>query len=580
MKILHNRVDELRKLVILFIFACCASFVFAANPPRVKKTMPFTKGLNLSLWLEVRNNICWLSELFDRQDFEDIKSLGVEIVRIPIWFEEFSSGEPDYIVEDWLWEKIDNAVEWCSELEMYMIIDFHNDCGGNTKTRPDIEKVLLKIWPQIAERYKDSGKYVLYEIMNEPHMKSGNIASDVSKWGKIQGNVLKKIREIDKTHTVIVGAEDWDSVTQLLKLPDYKDDNIILNFHDYSPMLFTHQGASWAGLENVRHIPFPYSKEKMPKKPKNQEKQGWIDSMFENYKTEGSEAYLVKPLDEAVKFANKRGVALMCNEWGVVMDYADNADRCNWYRLKAKWMDERNISRISWDYRDKNGVFTNDSFFSTEARFPEDLNTDLLKAMGLNVPSLAPRSRPSWFKNAQKTGDYTIYKNGFAKGILPGSWNITEFRINKKDSGAEPAYINVPKGTAYASVQCMFDEECDFSSLVKNGKTLEFEARSDQKNLSLAVYFVNPEKAGAGKANYPWRCQTTINDSKVPADGKWHKARIPLKDFYDAGAWSDSEQKYYSGEGLFSWSKVNELRFDFGEKGIQNGVSIRNIVIK
>ena len=568
----------MKKIIALVLLLAVASCLFAAKEPvKVEKTMPFTKGLNLSVWLEVRNNSSWLSERFGRQDFEDIKSLGVEIVRIPIWFEEFSSGEPDYIVEDWLWEKLDNAVKWCTELEMYMIIDFHNDCGGDNKTRPDIEKVLLKIWPQIAERYKDSGEYVLYEIMNEPHMKSGNMAADVAKWGKLQGNVLKKIREIDKTHTVIVCAEDYCSVSYLLKLPDYKDDNLIYNFHDYTPMLFTHQGANWAGLENVRHIPFPYSKEKMPEKPKNQEKQGWIDSMFENYRTEGSEAYLVKPLDEAVKFANKRGVALMCNEYGVVMDYADKEDRCNWYRLKAKWMDERNISRLSWDYKDKNGIFTNDSL---DARFPEDLNTDLLEAMGFNVPSLEPRSRLSWFENAKKSGDYTIYKNGFAKGILPGSWNITKFRIYKKDSDAEPAYINAPKGTAYAFVQCLFGEECDFSSLVGNGKSLEFELRSDQKNLSLAVFFVNPEKAGTGKANYPWRCQTIINDKLFSSDGKWHKVRIPLKDFYDAGAWSDYENKWFNPEGLFSWSKVNELRFAFDERGLQNDVSIRNIAIR
>ena len=159
----------MKKIIALVLLLAAATCLFAAKEkevPKVNKVMPFTKGLNLSIWLEVRNNSIWLSELFGRQDFEDIKSLGVEIVRIPIWFEEFSSGEPDYIVEDWLWEKIDNAVEWCTELEMYMIIDFHNDCGGNTKTRPDIEKVLLKIWPQIAERYKDSGKYVLYEFMN------------------------------------------------------------------------------------------------------------------------------------------------------------------------------------------------------------------------------------------------------------------------------------------------------------------------------------------------------------------------------------------------------------------------------
>lgn len=559
--------------------ALCLAAAKEKEVPKVQKTMPFTKGINLTGWLEGYNNSNWRSDLFGKQDFEDIKSLGVEIVRIPIFFEEFSSGSPDYIVEDWLWEKIDKAVEWCTELKMYMIIDFHNDCGYKTKTKPNVEDMLLKIWKQIAERYKNSGEYVLYEIMNEPHFESGNKASDVAKWGKLQGNVLKAIRAVDKRHTVIVCAEDYCSVTYLLKLPDYKDDNLIYNFHDYTPMLFTHQGASWAGLENVRHIPFPYSKEKMPKMPKKQKDQGWIESMFANYKTEGSEEYLVKPLDEAVKFANKRGVALMCNEYGVVMDYADNAERCNWYRLKGKWMQERNICRVSWDYRNKLGVFTNDSWYPSQARFPEDLNVELLKAMEFNVPQIKPRKRFSWLENAKKTGDYTIYRNGFARGTYFAGW-CDSFRINRKDSVSGESYIYVGKAEKYNAIGCRFGESCDFSDLVKSGMSLEVELSTGQKDLDIKVYFVDKETPGKGKENQPWRCQVTIDGRSLPADGKWHKVRIPLKEFADAGAWSDSENKWYDAEGLFSWEKVNELKFDFGEKGLKNSLSVRSIAIK
>ncbi|MBO4387756.1 MAG: glycoside hydrolase family 5 protein, partial [Treponema sp.] len=456
------------KKIIAFVQFVVLLLCFTAakekDVPKVQKTMPFTKGINLTGWLEGYSNNNWRSDLFGKQDFEDIKSLGVEIVRIPIFFEEFSSGAPDYIVEDWLWQKIDNAVEWCTELKMYMIIDFHNDCGYKSKTKPKVEDMLLKVWKQVAERYKNSGEYVLYEIMNEPHFESGNKASDVAKWGKLQGNVLKAIRAVDKKHTVIVCAEDYCSVKYLLKLPDYKDDNLIYNFHDYTPMLFTHQGASWAGLENVRHIPFPYSEEKMPEMPKKQKEQGWIESLFANYKTEGIEENLVKPLDEAVKFANKRGVALMCNEYGVVMTYADSSERVNWYRLKGKWMEERNICRVSWDYRDKLGVFTNDSWFPTRARFPEDLNVELIKAMGLNVPPIKSRARHSWLENAKKSGDYTIYRNGFAKGTYPGGW-CKSLRINKKDSASGETCIYIEKAEKFNAAGCFFGESCNFSSL-------------------------------------------------------------------------------------------------------------------
>ena len=122
------RYKPLRKLVLTAAILFLTGAAFAAGVPRVNKSMPYAKGLNLSEWLEVGGFGNVRKCIYGKQDFENIKKLGVEIIRVPIWFEEFSSGKPDYIVEDWLWETIDNAIEWCEELQMYMIIDFHNNC--------------------------------------------------------------------------------------------------------------------------------------------------------------------------------------------------------------------------------------------------------------------------------------------------------------------------------------------------------------------------------------------------------------------------------------------------------------------
>ena len=106
---------ELRKIILPLLILILSANIYAQKnskaPSQVKKTMPYAKGLNLSEWLEhgafgnVRKCI------YGKKDFENIKSLGVEIIRVPIWFEEFSSEKLDYIVEDWLWETIDNAIE-------------------------------------------------------------------------------------------------------------------------------------------------------------------------------------------------------------------------------------------------------------------------------------------------------------------------------------------------------------------------------------------------------------------------------------------------------------------------------------
>ncbi|MBO7419682.1 MAG: cellulase family glycosylhydrolase [Spirochaetaceae bacterium] len=517
---------------------------------------------------------------FGKQDFEDIRSLGADCTRVYIRFEEFSSGEPDYIIPDWLWQRIDDAVAWCTELKMYMLITFMNETDGASKTRPDIEKVLTKIWPQIASRYKDSSEYVIYEIMNEPHFRSGNIEADIKKWNKIQGNILKLIRTIDTKHTVIVGA-DWNSPEALLKLPDYKDDNIIYNFHDYSPYLFTHQGASWSSAKNVKDIPFPYDKNKMPALPKDAPED--IKWCYNNYEKDSSEAVLCKPLDDAVKFANKRGVALMCNEWGVCMEYADPQERINWYKLKAKWMDERNIIRMSHDYKHLFGIFNTPSYF---ANFPEDVNVELIEAMGYKMPpDIKPRSR-NWMETSYNNGEYVIYKDGLAKNLLCRPWmnyiRKNEFiSFDKKPDDNGGLYISVPNSEKYNAFSFEFNKPYDFMPLVDKGLCLEFEVKTTQKDFRLYVHFVDNFDTSLGKNGFEWRATYSFRNKDGLNDGKWHKVRIPLKDMKDySGAWNESDQKWYKSEDLFSWGKVRKLCFEFVEKDLTEECCIRNIVIK
>ncbi|MBQ2572263.1 MAG: hypothetical protein II579_07325, partial [Treponema sp.] len=165
------------------------------------------------------------------------------------------------------------------------------------------------------------------------------------------------------------------------------------------------------------------------------------------------------------------------------------------------------------------------------------------------------------------------------RGTYFAGW-CDSFRINRKDSVSGEPYIYVGKAEKYNAIGCRFGESCDFSNLVKSGMSLEVELSTGQKDLDIKVYFVDTEIPGKGKENQPWRCQAAIDGSSVPGDKKWHKVRIPLKDFADAGAWSDFENKWYKAEGLFSWEKVNGLKFDFGEKGLENSLLIRSIVIK
>lgn len=336
---------------------------------------PFTKGVNFTNWLEYRPAEEVNENYIVREDFVNAKKLGCDVIRLPIHFEKLCTAADGYKIPEKILRILDNAVKWSGEQGMYLILDFHNDCTADSKTPDDVDKILIPVWTELATRYKDHTGGVVYEIMNEPH------AININLWNKIILDVFKRIREIDKNHWIIVGGADWNSTAAMKKLPDFKDDKVIYNFHYYDPHLFTHQGASWTHVNRFKDIPFPYDKKKMPPLPKRPNLEEIM--RYLKYRTDGKLETVMNYFDQYVDFSLERNAPVFCGEFGCFTSVPNEA-RVNWYRIVAGLLAERGIARTSWDYYGSFGVF-NTVDYGTRPRFPEDLNRDIVKALGLNA---------------------------------------------------------------------------------------------------------------------------------------------------------------------------------------------------
>jgi endoglucanase len=135
------------------------------------------------------------------------------------------------------------------------------------------------------------------------------------------------------------------------------DSNVIYNFHFYEPHIFTHQGATWSAyywhwLRGLRYPSSPESAERAAALvPDEVDRLQVIRYGYEHWDGARIEA----EMKQAAQWARRRGVPLVCNEFGVYREYADPggpgdvvarcADRA---RAQRDWVGDVGLFGIVW----------------------------------------------------------------------------------------------------------------------------------------------------------------------------------------------------------------------------------------
>jgi endoglucanase len=511
---------------------------------------PLTRGVNLTNWFQTANVRQIQFTKYTKQDLIRIKNLGCDVIRLPINLHFMTNGAPDYTIDPLFFDFMDQVVDWAEELQIHLLLDNHT-FDPNANTDPSVEGVLLKVWPQMAEHYKNRSNYVYYEILNEPH----GITTAV--WCQIQQKVINAIRGIDTKHTIVVGPSGYNSYNELKNMPVYTDNNLIYTFHFYDPFMFTHQGATWTSyMQDLANIPFPYNVAAMPATPASA-KGTWVESSLNNYKTDGTVAKVKEWLDIAVNFKTSRNVKLFCGEFGVYIPYSPHADRVFWYDVVRKYLEEKGITWTIWDYQGGFGLFEK----GTSELFDYDLDIEILKSLNFNIPeqkafSIIPDDKP-----------VEIYTDYIGQSIFE-SGNTGNGTIDYYSSSFQAGKYSIywTGSDQYAGPGFDFKPDKDLSKLVANNYELDFWVKGDSPNTKFEVRFIDSKSTVAG--DHPWRTSYTIDQTKVTWNGSWQHIKIPLKSFKETGSWDNA---WFNPVGKFDWKEVNrfEIISEFNALGAQ-----------
>lgn len=191
-----------------------------------------------AFWQEYRAN--YITE----EDIHFIKACGLNSIRVPFHYMFFiDESHPKGKRNEGI-QLFDKLVKWCEKEKLYIIFDMHCAPGGQTGDNIDdsygypflfeseaSQNLAIKVWENIARRYKNNKIVIGYDVLNEPVAHYFDAKTLNPKLMDFYKKAVKAIRAIDKNHILFLGGAQWDSNLNIFEKPMGK--NTVYTFHKY-----------------------------------------------------------------------------------------------------------------------------------------------------------------------------------------------------------------------------------------------------------------------------------------------------------------------------------------------------------
>ena len=240
---------------------------------------------------------------WNKAHLEKVKEMGAIIVRIPVHPIAWRERTPERYLE-----LLDQAVEWCTDLGMYIMIDWHSigNLGMELFQNPmynTSKQETYEFWRTISQHFTGNNTVAFYEIFNEPTIYRGQLGSlPWSEWKKINENIISLIRAYDEETIPLVAGLDWA--------------------YDLSPL---HDDP--VNAEGIGYVTHPYAhKRTQPWEPKWEENFGFAADKYPVVATEfGLDEFLGHGINNdyansIIKYLEGKKISWVCwvfdPEWG------------------------------------------------------------------------------------------------------------------------------------------------------------------------------------------------------------------------------------------------------------------------
>ncbi len=241
---------------------------------------------------------------WNKQLFEEAREMGATVVRLPVHPVAWRERTPAKYLE-----LLDQAVKWCTELGMYVMIDWHSigNLGMELFQNPmynTSKQETYEFWRTIAIHFRGHNTVAFYEIFNEPTIFRGQLGTmSWAEWKDINEKIIHLVRAYDTEPIPLVAGLDW-----AYDLSPLRDDPI--------------------NAEGIAYVSHPYEhKRKEPWEPKWEENFGFASDSYPVIVTEFG--FGIRPGQsltpdhyayKIVDYLESKGISWVCwcfdPEWG------------------------------------------------------------------------------------------------------------------------------------------------------------------------------------------------------------------------------------------------------------------------
>ncbi len=199
--------------------------------------------------------------------YRELSEIGFNSVRFYLNYGLFEDDDSPYSYKGSGFEWLDNNIKWAKKYGIGLILNMHYPQGGYQSQGkgmalwddPENQNRLSALWCEIAERYDDEPTVWGYGLINEPVIRFQKDKETTLEYFKnVMQRLTDDIRKVSNKAIFIEklcatvdadGNADWSAFTPEEAMCIIDGENLIYEFHNYSPHKYTHQDMEWAGTE-------------------------------------------------------------------------------------------------------------------------------------------------------------------------------------------------------------------------------------------------------------------------------------------------------------------------------------------